>query len=69
MSFSEMRKLKRALERDGFVIAHTPGGHICVRHTRMDGIVFGPSTPSDHRSIKNMLGEIRRRMRSACNDR
>lgn len=61
---SEMRKLRRALQRDGFSVAKTRGGHWRFEHPEMLGPVFGPDTPSDHRGVKNLRAELKRRMRA-----
>lgn len=59
---SEMRKLRRALARDGYSIAKTRGGHWRFEHPAMIGPVFAPDTPSDHRGVRNLRAELRRRM-------
>lgn len=56
----DIKKLRRALERDGFTVQDTPGGHTRITHPDKPGIVFGPSTPSDWRALKNMKAQIRR---------
>lgn len=62
---STMTKLLRVLERDGFVATRTNGGHLRIEHPDMLGCVFGPSTPSDGRGIKNMLAMLKRKLRAA----
>ena len=64
-SSSHMKELRRVLERRGFTLRVTRGGHLRIEHPDMDGPVFGPSTPSDCRSVKNLLATIRRKMRAA----
>ena len=60
-----MTTLLRELERDGFPATRTAGGHLRVRHPLISGCVFGPSTPSDRRGIKNLVATLKRRLRSA----
>ena len=62
-SRTEMRKVRRQLERSGFTATKTRGGHWKFGHPNMEGVVFAPDTPSDHRAIKNLHAELRRRMR------
>lgn len=62
---SQMKEVRRDLERRGFNISKTRGGHWRFDHPNMDGPVFGPDTPSDHRGIKNLLAQIRRKLRVA----
>ncbi len=65
---STMTKLLRALEREGYTATRTNGGHLRIQHPAMSGCVFGPSTPSDSRGIKNLVATLRRKLRAA-NDR
>ncbi len=62
---SQMKEIRRALEARGFTVRKTRGGHWRIEHPQMDGPVFAPSTPSDCRSVKNMLATVRRKMRAA----
>ena len=62
---SIMKEIRRNLERDGFTIIKTRGGHWRIDHPNMVGPVFAPDTPSDHRSIKNLLATLRRKMKAA----
>ncbi len=64
-SSSTMKEVRRTLERDGFTIIKTRGGHWRICHPRMKGPVFAPDTPSDHRGIKNLMATIRRKMKPA----
>jgi predicted RNA binding protein YcfA (HicA-like mRNA interferase family) len=57
---TEIKQLCRQLSRRGFVVRPTGGGHIRIEHAKLDGPVFGPSTPSDRRAVKNLQAEIRR---------
>lgn len=67
-AYSTMTKLLRDLERDGFTVIRTAGGHLRFSHPAISGYVFGPSTPSDHRAVKNLLATLKRKLRAA-NDR
>ena len=60
-----MTKLLRELERDGFSATRTAGGHFRFSHPLINGYVSGPSTPSDHRGIKNLVATLRRKLRAA----
>lgn len=62
---SEMKKVRRALEREGFTAIKTRGGHWRFEHPQMCGPVFAPDTPSDHRGIKNLMSLLRRKQRPA----
>lgn len=62
---SQMKELRRVLEREGFTTTKTRGGHWRIEHPDMDGAVFAPDTPSDHRGLKNLRSLIRRKMRPA----
>ena len=63
-SSSQMKEVRRQLERQGFKARKTPGGHWRIEHPDMDGPVFAPDTPSDHRGMKNLHAMLRRKMRS-----
>jgi predicted RNA binding protein YcfA (HicA-like mRNA interferase family) len=60
-----MKEVRRSLERQGFTMSKTRGGHWRFDHPHMDGPVFAPDTPSDHRGIKNMMAALRRKLRAA----
>ena len=60
-----MTKLLRDLEREGFSATRTAGGHLRLQHPAISGCVFAPSTPSDHRGVKNLLAMLRRKLRAA----
>ena len=64
---SHMKEARRALERQGFIATKTRGGHWRFEHPNMDGPVFAPDTPSDHRGMKNLQSLLRRKMRSRVN--
>lgn len=59
---SKMKEFRRGLESRGFKITKTKGGHWRFEHPNMDGPVFGPDTPSDHRGMKNLLAMLRRKL-------
>lgn len=59
---SQTNEIRRALARQGFTMTKTRGGHWRFEHPDMDGPVFGPSTPSDHRGLRNFMATIKRKM-------
>lgn len=64
-SSNRMKETRRELERQGFTATKTRGGHWRFEHPDVQGPVFAPDTPSDHRGIKNLQALVRRKMRSA----
>jgi predicted RNA binding protein YcfA (HicA-like mRNA interferase family) len=58
-----MKEARRELVRQGFIATKTRGGHWRFEHPDMDGPVFAPDTPSDHRGLKNLYAQLRRKMR------
>jgi predicted RNA binding protein YcfA (HicA-like mRNA interferase family) len=60
---TQMKEARRELERQGFTATKTRGGHWRFEHPDMDGPVFAPDTPSDHRAVKNLYAMLRRKMR------
>ncbi|WP_372502250.1 type II toxin-antitoxin system HicA family toxin [Tistrella mobilis] len=60
---SQMKEARRLLERQGFIATKTRGGHWRFEHPEMNGPVFAPDTPSDHRGMKNLFATLRRKMR------
>jgi predicted RNA binding protein YcfA (HicA-like mRNA interferase family) len=60
---TQMKETRRELERQGFTATKTRGGHWRFEHPDMDGPVYAPDTPSDHRAIKNLQAMLRRKMR------
>jgi len=62
---SQMKEVRRELERQGFTATKTRGGHWRFEHPNMSGPVFAPDTPSDHRGVKNLRSLLRRKMRGA----
>ena len=59
---SEMNKLARKLEKQGFTVAKKKGGHWKITHPRMARAVFAPASPSDPRSLRNVEAKIKRLM-------
>ncbi len=58
---NQMKEIRRALARRGFLMSKTRGGHLRIEHPNMEGPVFAPGTPSDHRSIANLRAILRRK--------
>ncbi|KXV45941.1 hypothetical protein AD945_17490 [Gluconobacter albidus] len=56
---SDMRQLRRQAAAMGWSASRTNGGHLRWTH-ETGGQVFSPSTPSDVRSIRNTLAQIKR---------
>ncbi len=56
---SDMRQLRRQAAALGWSASRTNGGHLRWTH-ETGGLVFSPSTPSDVRSIRNTLAQIKR---------
>jgi predicted RNA binding protein YcfA (HicA-like mRNA interferase family) len=49
-----MKACLHQLERQDFSASKTRGGHWRLEHPHLNGPVFAPDTPSDHRSLKNL---------------
>jgi predicted RNA binding protein YcfA (HicA-like mRNA interferase family) len=58
-----MEALARVYRRAGWDITLTRGGHLRWRSPK-GGLVISPSTPSDHRSLRNLRSDLRRAERS-----
>lgn len=56
----KMRDLIRELEAQGFTWRTTARHHILVYSPDGNVVTTMPSTPSDHRSMKNCLSQLRR---------
>jgi hypothetical protein len=56
---SEVKELWRAAEAQGWEVGIAQNNHIIFRPPEGKAI-FGPSTPSDHRSWKNLRAKLRR---------
>lgn len=61
---NQMKEVRRDLARQGFTATKTRRGHWRFEHPDMDGPVFAPDTPSDHRGLKNLYAMLRRKMRT-----
>ena len=59
----EATKFYRGLEREGFSVTKTNGGHMRIERDDLSGPVFGPSTPGDRGGWRNVVAKIRRMMR------
>ena len=58
-----VNKMIRTLRREGFTtIKSRNNSHYKITHPLMAGAVFMGSTPGDVRSIRNVMGVIRRQM-------
>lgn len=60
MSHREMDALVRKLEAQGFVCERLKNNHWRVKDAGGRFVTVMPSSPSDHRSIKNCLAVLRR---------
>ncbi len=56
----EIKKLLRRAKAAGWSATISGGGHIRLQHPE-GGLIFGPMTPSDHRSYKNFRSELKKR--------
>ncbi|WP_041242750.1 hypothetical protein [Gluconobacter oxydans] len=56
---ADFRSLRHRAADMGWMPSKTNGGHIRWRHA-CGAIVFAPSTPSDRRSLKNTLAQLKR---------
>lgn len=59
----DVKELVRTKREEGWQVDATRSGHL--RFQKGDATVFGPSTPSDHRSIQNLKAQLRRVERNA----
>lgn len=59
MNQKDIRKLRKELTNQGFNVRTTRRGHLLVER---EGVVVAglAGTPSDHRSIKNSIAQLRR---------
>ena len=62
---TDMAKLIRAIEREGFTTTRTTKGHVRFQHPAISGCIIGPGTPSDHRGVKNLVAHLKRKLRAA----
>lgn len=66
MSFTrEADKLWRRLRRQGFTVERTNGGHVRITHPAMHQPVFTSATPSDARSLNNVVALLRRTLKES----
>ena len=63
MSRKQVAELIRWAERNGWSVELTSGDHLRYTHPAVKGPVFGASTPSDHRAVRNQKALMRRVMR------
>lgn len=56
----DIRKLLKSLEAQGWRVERTKKGHYVAYAPDGVGRVTIPGTPSDHRSMKNTLADLRR---------
>lgn len=59
MASKEVRKLITSLESQGWRIERLKSGHFRAYAPDGVGIVHLPGTPSDHRSLKNTVAQLR----------
>jgi predicted RNA binding protein YcfA (HicA-like mRNA interferase family) len=56
-----LREIEKAAKEQGWGVGRTQKGHLkFVPPDRTKNIVIGSGTPSDRRSIKNLLAELKR---------
>lgn len=60
MDRKQFRDLFRALDAQGFTYRRTGTGHWQVRNPDGRVVTVMASTPSDHRSMRNSLADLRR---------
>lgn len=65
----DAEQLWQRLRDRGFTVSRTAGNHIRVDHPQLPYPVYGPSTPSDHRSLANFRAKLRRAMRKKSFDK
>lgn len=54
-----MRPLVDQATKEGWTVSYTSKGHLRFTHP-CGALVHGPTTPSDHRSLKNLKATMRR---------
>jgi len=57
---SDLKKILKSAERQGFTVRQTRNGHLQVLSADGKGMVTLSGTPSDHRALKNTLADLRR---------
>jgi hypothetical protein len=55
----ELRPTAQQARKAGWTVTHTRNGHLAWKPPTGQ-TVYSPSTPSDHRSVANVLGKLRR---------
>ncbi|GAA3087283.1 hypothetical protein GCM10020000_87630 [Streptomyces olivoverticillatus] len=60
MADKDVRELKKALKKQGFVVRETKNGHYQVFGKDGAFVTVLPGTPSDHRSLKNSMAYLKR---------
>ena len=60
MASKEIRELVRELERQGWRVAQTKGGHLRAYPPAGSPVIM-PSTPSDRRALANAVSLLRQR--------
>ncbi len=55
----DLRDIVREARRQGWKVLPTKGGHLEFRSPQGQRI-FGPSTPSDWRAVRNLLAHLKR---------
>jgi hypothetical protein len=62
MNFNkELRGVLEAAEAQGWRVEPSKAGYLLFPPDQSQGIVSVHKTPSDHRAMKNLIGEMRRR--------
>lgn len=57
----ELHPIIDAAREQGWRVELTSGGHLrFLPRDRSEPPVYGPSTPSEYRSVKNVVGKLRR---------
>lgn len=60
-SRQDLRRLAAVAEEAGWTVKKTRGGHVVfLAPDRSIPPIYGPSTPSDHRSYRNLEATLRR---------
>jgi hypothetical protein len=58
---TDLAALLRKLRRDGYTVTKGRSGHYKVRDASGRLVAVTSSTPSDHRGLRNLEGDLRRR--------
>ena len=61
---NEMAKYWRQLSFDGYSVENTRGGHVRITHPNIKGAIFAAATPSNWRSLQNLLALLKRKRQS-----